>query len=176
MSISLSVRSPFSFLKKVSLLKNITREDAAKPETWATLMEELLFVLVCNDDPITARLYPFDASAFSGKRVFQIHMCHESQRWSPVTRPVPFGVQIWSLSSDRSLMVAGERCKIQPQTCAKYFLARGIGSRNSGVTHARARRGFDRSRKKLSGVSSRICRRVSKPTSVRASRDCSIAR
>ena len=109
------------FSEEGFVVKNITREEAAKPETWSALIEELLFVLVCNDDPITARLYPFDGSAFTGKRVFQIHMCHESQRWGPVTRPAPFGVQIWSLSSDRSLMVAGERCKIQPQLAPNIF-------------------------------------------------------
>ncbi len=103
------------------VVKNITPDAAAKAETWAPLIEELLFVLICDDDPITGRKYAFDSTVFTGKRVFRIHVSHESYKWEVASRPDPFEAQIWSLAPDRALLVAGERSKIEPQLAPTLF-------------------------------------------------------
>ena len=58
------------------VVKNISPADAAKAETWAPMIDELLFVLICDDDPITGRRYAFDSTTFTGKRVFRILAWH----------------------------------------------------------------------------------------------------
>lgn len=111
------------FSEEGYVVKTISPDDAVKPETWAPLMDELLFVLTCDDDPVTGRLYPFDAVGFGSKRVFRIHVKHESHRWAPMERPTPFVVQIWSLAPDRALIIAGERCRIEPQLAPQFHWA-----------------------------------------------------
>ena len=103
-----------AFSQEGYVVKNISVRDAAQASTWAPMMDELLFVLTCDDDPITGRLYAFDSSVFAGKRVIRIHVSHEAYKWTPLKRPDPFTINILSLKSDRALMVAGERCKIEP--------------------------------------------------------------
>lgn len=98
-------------------VKVITPEQAEDPATWAPLMDELLFVLASEDDPITGRITNLDGlnEATKGKRVFKIIVSHEAHNWKPLQRPEPFGVKILSLSSNRALLIAGERCRVQPQ-------------------------------------------------------------
>lgn len=109
------------FSQEGFIVKSITPAESAKAETWAPLMDELLFVLTCDDDPITGRRYPFESSTFVGKRVFRLHVSHEAHRWEAPKRPDPFVAQIWSLAPDRALMVAGERCKLEPQLAPTLF-------------------------------------------------------
>lgn len=98
-------------------VKAITPEQAKDAATWTALQDELLFVLASEDDPVTGRLTDLSTlnETLKTKRVFRILISHEAQNWRAVTRPEPFCVKILSLSSTRALMVAGERCKIQPQ-------------------------------------------------------------
>jgi hypothetical protein len=108
-------RVSVAFSEEGFVVKNMSVTEANAPETWAPLMDDLLFVLISDDDPITGRLYPFEAGPFNGKRIFRIHVSHEAHRQSTLKRPDPFVVNILSLTTDRALMVAGERVKIEPQ-------------------------------------------------------------
>ncbi len=103
-----------AFSQEGYVVKNISVAEAAQSSTWAPLMDELLLVLTCEDDPVTGRLYAFDSTSFVGQRVFRVNVSHEAYKWSPLKRPDPFTINIFSLSPDRALMVAGERCKIEP--------------------------------------------------------------
>ncbi len=104
-----------AFSEEGFIVKNISVTDSTRTETWKPLMDELLFVLTSVDDPVTGRLYPFEAAAFSGQRVIRIHVSHEAHRHEPMKRPDPFVANILSLTPDRALMVAGERVKVDPQ-------------------------------------------------------------
>lgn len=96
-------------------VKSLKVAEAQQAETWAPLMDDLLFVLTCDDDPVTGRLYPFETGPFAGKRVFRLHVSHEAHRSQEIKRPEPFVANILSLTPERALMVAGERVKIEPQ-------------------------------------------------------------
>lgn len=98
-------------------VKLITPEQAKDAATWTALADELLFVLASEDDPITGRLTDLTAlnDSLKTKRVFRLLVSHEAHNWKQATRPEPFAVKIFSLSANRALMIAGERCKIQPQ-------------------------------------------------------------
>jgi hypothetical protein len=104
-----------AFSEEGYVVKNLKIKDALLPETWSALMDELLFVLTCDDDPVTGRLYPFETGPFNGKRIFRLHVSHELHRTQGIKRPEPFVANILSLTPDRALMVAGERVKIEPQ-------------------------------------------------------------
>jgi hypothetical protein len=51
-----------AFSQEGYVVKNIKVAEALLTETWTPLMDELLFVLTCDDDPVTGRLYPFGSS------------------------------------------------------------------------------------------------------------------
>ena len=106
-----------SFSQDEFQVKVITPEQAKDPNIWTPLLEDLLFVLASEDDPITGRLTDLEpmTEALKGKRVFKILVSHEAHNWKPLARPEPFGIKILSLNSDRALLVAGERCRVQPQ-------------------------------------------------------------
>lgn len=104
-----------AFSQEGYIVKNISVTEATRTETWIPLLDELLFVLTAIDDPVTGRLYPFESTAFAGKRVVRIHVSHEAHRHEVIKRPDPFVANILSLTPDRALMVAGERVKIDPQ-------------------------------------------------------------
>jgi hypothetical protein len=104
-------------------VKLITPEQAKEAATWIPLLDELLFVLASEDDPITGKLTDLEAlnQAITGKRVFKILVSHEVHNWKTVSRPEPFGIKILSLGSDRALLIGGERCKIQPQFAPNLY-------------------------------------------------------
>ena len=104
-----------AFSEEGYVVKNLKVEEAMLTDTWAPLLDDLLFVLTCEDDPVTGRLYPFESATFANKRIFRLHVSHEAHRAKPLARPEPFVAQILSLTPERALMVAGERVKVEPQ-------------------------------------------------------------
>lgn len=116
-------RVAVAFSQEQFNVRMVSVADAARTETWAPLMDELLFALTSDDDPVTGRLYPFEAGPFAGKRVFRLHVSHEAHRHAPLARPEPFVARILSLTPSRALMVAGERLKIEPQVAPSLHWA-----------------------------------------------------
>lgn len=114
-------RVAVAFSQDGFVVKMLSVDEASKAETWAPLIDELLFVLTTEDDPITGRLYPFEAAAFTGKRVFRLHVSHAAHRFQPLKRPDLFAAQILSLAPDRALLVGGERIKIEPAIAPSLF-------------------------------------------------------
>lgn len=110
-----------AFSEEGYVVRSLRVPEAMAADTWAPLMDDLLFVLTCEDDPVTGRLYPFETAAFTGKRVFRLHVSHELHRVQGVKRPEPFVANILSLTPDRALMVAGERVKIEPQLAPSLY-------------------------------------------------------
>ncbi len=111
-------------------VKMITPEQAKDSSMWTALADELLFVLASEDDPITGKITDLSAlnETLKTKRVFRLLVSHEAHNWKPVTRPEPFAVKILSLSETRALMIAGERCKIQPQVSPALSWAPSAGT------------------------------------------------
>lgn len=110
-----------AFSQEGYVVKNLKVAEALKPEAWAPLMDDLLFVLTCDDDPVTGRLYPFENATFTGKRIFRIHVSHGLHCVQGIQRPEPFVANILSLTPDRALLVAGERVKIEPQFAPSLY-------------------------------------------------------
>ena len=111
-------------------VKMITPEQAKDSKLWTSLADELLFVLASEDDPITGKITDIAAlnETLKTKRVFRLLVSHEAHNWKPLTRPEPFAVKILSLSETRALMIAGERCKIQPQVSPALSWASTAGT------------------------------------------------
>jgi hypothetical protein len=98
-------------------VKALSADDLKSPETvLAELMNELLFVLVAEDDAMTGKLFdvaPLQA-ALKDKRVFRIVVSHASFRARAQRKPEFYEVRILSCRPDRALVLAGDRCRIEP--------------------------------------------------------------
>lgn len=98
-------------------VKNITPQDESTVAEWLPgVQADLLFVLSAEDDPVTGRLADHGAlwAALKDKRVFRISVSHRAHHFTPLERPGFFDVRVLSLSTERALVVAGERCRVSP--------------------------------------------------------------
>lgn len=77
---------------------------------------DVLFILLSDDDPVTARLIDNSTidEAFKSTRVFRIRVSHALHRQVEVSRPAPFEVKILSLTPECAVLIGGERVKIRP--------------------------------------------------------------
>jgi hypothetical protein len=97
------------------VIKSLKMDDFKDPSTWlAPIQNELLFVLYAQDDLVTAGIHDVSLlnAGLKDKRVFRVSISHFLHQAKPQTRPEPFEVRILSLTADRALLVAGERCRI----------------------------------------------------------------
>lgn len=98
-------------------VKVLSPSDLKAPETvLAESMNDLLFVLVAEDDAMTGKLFdvgPLQA-AMKDKRVFRIVVSHASFRARPQKKPELYEIKILSCRPDRAILVAGDRCRIEP--------------------------------------------------------------
>jgi hypothetical protein len=97
-------------------VKNATAEEIANPEWLTSIQNDLLFVLMSEDDPVTGKLNDFATihAALREKRIFRIILSHASHAITPVTRPHIFEVRVLSLKPEIALVVAGERFRVTP--------------------------------------------------------------
>lgn len=96
---------------------SLNPSDLREPSTWLAGIEtDLLFVLWADDDPVTGRVhrYPEMQAALKDRRLFRIRLSHAQFAYEKLERPMPFEVRLLSLSAERALLVAGERCRIRP--------------------------------------------------------------
>jgi hypothetical protein len=111
-----------AFAEEGYSIKVLSREDLEQPSAWmGQIQAELLFVLMSEDDPITSAVRKYDAlnEALKDKRIFKISVSHALYRVRPPDRPAPFDVRILSLTPERALLVAGERCRVQPPVVSR---------------------------------------------------------
>jgi hypothetical protein len=110
-----------AFSEEGYTVKNATAQEVADPEWLAPIQNELLFVLMSEDDPVTGRLNdlsPINA-ALKEKRIFRIVLSHASHTISPIARPHIFEVRVLSLKPEVALIVAGERFRVIPTLASR---------------------------------------------------------
>ena len=106
-----------AFSEEGYAVKTVKPEEWQGPDAWLDpLLPELLLVLYSEDDPVTGRVYDVSRmhAAMKEKRVFRVGVSHAAFRFSPVVKPIPYEARLLSLSPERALLVAGERCRITP--------------------------------------------------------------
>jgi hypothetical protein len=111
-----------AFAEEGYSIKVLSREEMEQPSVWvAQLQAELLFVLTSEDDPVTAGIRKYDAllESLKDKRIFRISLSHGLHCVRPLERPAPFEVRILSLTPERALLVAGERCRVHPPVVSR---------------------------------------------------------
>lgn len=111
------VKMAISFSEEGYQVEYLTPEIAASPEEWVKVHQsDLLFVLLPLDDMITGRKFDWTAllGALKDKRVFRLGLSHSEYRMREVQRPGLYDGEILSLTPERCLFVAGERCRVQP--------------------------------------------------------------
>jgi hypothetical protein len=110
-----------AFSEEAYTVKTVKPEEWAKADEWLDPMAaELLLVLFSEDDPVTGRAYDMSSmhAAVKDKRVFRIGISHAAFRFAPLAKPMPYEARLLSLSHDRALLLAGERCRITPTSVA----------------------------------------------------------
>lgn len=99
-------------------VKNLTGTELENPSTWLpSLLPDLLFALLPEDDPITGEIQRYEKffEASKDKRVFKVILSHGAFRFQSLEKPNLYEARILSLRPDRALVVAGERCRVRPQ-------------------------------------------------------------
>lgn len=106
-----------AFSQEGYTVKSLTGDDLENPAAWLDeIQTDLLFVLWSEDDPVTGAVHRHEKlqAALKDKRVCRILLSHARHRFEPRSRPAPYEARILSLRSDRALLIAGERCRLQP--------------------------------------------------------------
>ncbi len=82
----------------------------------AKIQIDLIFVLAVEDDPVTGRLTDLQAlgALLTAKKIFLVSLSHAHHRLGPLARPGLYDVRVISLSSERALLLGGERFKLNP--------------------------------------------------------------
>lgn len=105
------------------LSENDLNELNKLKSTLEPFLNDLVFVMWGEDDPVTGRLNDFNLldSALADKRVFRLKLSHSSYRQSPVIAPASFEVRICSLRSDFAFALGGDRYRVVPQLAPRLF-------------------------------------------------------
>jgi hypothetical protein len=95
----------------------LTLAEFNKPGEWYTpIASDVLFVMYSKDHPITGEMYDLTAGleGLKAARTHRIAISHFTHRFIPLLRPLPFELNLLSISSEVAVMVAGERGRIKP--------------------------------------------------------------
>lgn len=104
-----------------AVIKRVTWAEFDDTAWVAEIERDLLLVLFAKDDPVTARLNPVEKliAVFKDKRIFRVALSHFAHREEARVRPRPFEVEIFSLTPDTAVLLAGERFRITPALASR---------------------------------------------------------
>ncbi len=113
-----------SLSKKELTLKSFKYDEISAPEYFTPLAKDLLMLVTCFDDPVTAARHDFLflEERLKEKKYFHIKLSNFLHSQEPLKLPTHYEVLVLSLTADRTLVIAGERAKLKPDFTPKLSI------------------------------------------------------